>query len=129
MEANDHAGADTITLPAGVYNLTIAGAGEDAAATGDLDITGSLTKTSGLTINGAGAATTIIDGGDLGSVFDVVSGTASISGVTIQDGNGASGGGVYNNGTLTLTNSTVSGNTAGGGAGQGGGGINDTGAT
>src|SRR5438046_1414468 len=47
-------GADTITLPAGTYTLAIAGAGEDAAATGDLDITGSLT------INGAGAATTII---------------------------------------------------------------------
>src|SRR3990170_5334510 len=33
-------GADTITLPAGTYNLTMAGTGGDANATGDLDITG-----------------------------------------------------------------------------------------
>ena len=32
-------GTDTITLAAGVYTLAIAGIGEDAAATGDLDIT------------------------------------------------------------------------------------------
>src|SRR5687767_3174871 len=31
-------GADTIALPAGAYTLAIAGAGEDANATGDLDI-------------------------------------------------------------------------------------------
>src|SRR5690349_20849605 len=35
-------GADTITLPSGTYTLTGA-ADEDAAASGDLDITGSLT--------------------------------------------------------------------------------------
>lgn len=32
MEANALAGADTITLPAGSYGLTIGGAGEDASA-------------------------------------------------------------------------------------------------
>ena len=35
-------GADTIFLPAGVYKLTIAGADENLAASGDLDIYGSL---------------------------------------------------------------------------------------
>src|SRR3990170_536776 len=111
IAANASPGADTITLPAAIYILTIAGANEDAAATGDLDITGDLT------INGAGAATTIIDGGDLDRVFHVKSGGAvSISGVTIQNGStvaiASDGGGIRNDGALTLTNSTVSGNTA-----------------
>ncbi len=116
MEANALAGADTITLPAGTYALTLAGAGEDAAATGDLDITGGKLPGS-LTINGDGAATTIIDGGDLDRVFHVASGTVSISGVTIRNGSAASGGGISNSGSLTLTNSSVSGNTAGSGGG------------
>jgi CSLREA domain-containing protein len=54
MEANALPGADTITLPAGTYILTIPGINEDAAATGDLDITADLT------INGADTASTII---------------------------------------------------------------------
>ncbi|MDO8616726.1 MAG: right-handed parallel beta-helix repeat-containing protein [Dehalococcoidia bacterium] len=117
IAANAAAGADTITLPAGPYNLTMAGVGDDAAATGDLDITDNLT------INGAGAATTIIQACDssggpctgVDRVFHVVSGTVSISGVTIRNGNTAGfagGGGILNSGTLTLTNSTVSGNSA-----------------
>ncbi len=75
-------GDDTITLPAGTYTFTIAGRSENAAATGDLDITANLT------INGAGAATTIIDAGALDRVFDISSGakTISISGVTIRNG-------------------------------------------
>ena len=44
-------GADTITVPAGTYTLSIAGTFEDAAATGDLDITDELT------FSGAGADT------------------------------------------------------------------------
>src|ERR1039457_2976318 len=54
LAANANAGADTITLPAGTYTLTLANSGglnEDACLTGDLDVTDSLT------INGAGAAT------------------------------------------------------------------------
>ncbi len=47
QESNALPGPDTVILPAGVYTLTIAGAGEDAAATGDLDIT------ENLTLNGA----------------------------------------------------------------------------
>jgi CSLREA domain-containing protein len=50
QEANDTAGADTIVLPAGTYALTHYGALEDAAATGDLDVT------SDVTIEGAGAS-------------------------------------------------------------------------
>lgn len=55
-EANALAGPDEIALAAGTYLLTLAGAGEDAAASGDLDVTESVTVT------GAGAAATVIDG-------------------------------------------------------------------
>src|SRR4051794_16469490 len=55
IQANALPGPDTITLPAGTYRLTLAGANEDFAATGDLDIRDSLT------ILGAGADVTIID--------------------------------------------------------------------
>src|SRR3989344_2882469 len=55
--ANATAGADTVSIPAGTYTLSIAGAGEDTNTTGDLDITDDLT------INGAGNTATIIDGG------------------------------------------------------------------
>lgn len=58
-------GVDTIVVPVGTYTLSIAGAGEDANASGDLDITANLT------INGAGGATTIIDGAGLVRVFEV----------------------------------------------------------
>ena len=60
--------------------LGITGPNEDAGATGDLDITDDLT------VNGAGAGTTIIDGGALDRVFHVLSGTVGISSVTIRNG-------------------------------------------
>src|SRR5262249_13404074 len=41
--ANEHGGSNTIILPGGTFTMTVAGPGEDAAATGDLDITGNLT--------------------------------------------------------------------------------------
>jgi hypothetical protein len=54
IKANTTPGADTINVPAGTYTLTIPGAGENAAGTGDLDITDDLT------IIGEGPAITII---------------------------------------------------------------------
>src|SRR5215510_7899257 len=39
QEANALSGHDVVRLPPGIYPLTRTGAGEDAAATGDLDIT------------------------------------------------------------------------------------------
>src|SRR5205085_1536975 len=90
--------------------LTIPGTNENEAAKGDLDITQSLT------INGAGACTTIINGGGLDRVLHVVAGSVTISGVTITRGDSGdaanAGGGILNAGTLTLNNSTVSRNTA-----------------
>ena len=54
IAANVAAGANTITIPAGIYTLTITGTDEDAAATGDLDLS------SDITIIGAGAESTVI---------------------------------------------------------------------
>ena len=42
MEANALGGPVAILLPGGTYTLNIAGPGEDAATSGDLDITGRL---------------------------------------------------------------------------------------
>jgi CSLREA domain-containing protein len=120
QEANALVGADAIILPAGIYTLTIAGAGEDAAATGDLDIIETLT------ISGARPATTIIDGNAADRVFQTLTtGTVTtISGVTIRNGNSGadSGGGIsVSNGTsLTLNNALVT-NCVTGLAGEGGG--------
>jgi CSLREA domain-containing protein len=116
-------GADTIVVPAGSFTLSIPGAGEDANATGDLDID------SDVTIEGSGAAVSVIDGGGLDRVFNVVRGTSAIVGVTIQNGNSpgipfsplGGGGGIANGGSLTLSNSNVISNSAIGGFGVGGG--------
>jgi CSLREA domain-containing protein len=115
-------GADTIVLPAGTYTLSIAGAGEDANATGDLDITDDLT------IDGAGQALAIIDGGGLDRVLDIDPNdaglTVEVSRMTIQNGSvEGHGGGIRNSGTLTVKSVAVSGNTASGD----GGGITDFG--
>ncbi len=59
------AGADVISVPTGIYNLTLTGTSEDAAASGDLDILESVT------ITGAGAGLTIIDGQASDRVFDI----------------------------------------------------------
>jgi uncharacterized repeat protein (TIGR01451 family)/CSLREA domain-containing protein len=119
QQANAWPGTDAIVLPAGTYNLSIAGAGENAGATGDLDIT------DGLILNGAGATTTIIDGGALDRVLHIANGVAArISGVTLRNGLvNDSGGGVYNLGTLTLSDSAVTGNTSALPSGSAGGGI------
>lgn len=112
QEANALAGPQTIGVPAGTYELIIPGFGEDIAATGDLDITDDLT------ISGAGADATIIHANALDRMFHVdpsASGTiAEISGLTISNGDahGWGGGGVRNEGTLTLAEVTVTNNRA-----------------
>jgi hypothetical protein len=83
-----------------------------------------------LTITGASAPTTIIDGGHTAAVVTIRSGSVNLSQVTIRNGSGLShGGGIYNAGTLTITKTTVSGNTSNDnvviGGGLGGGIYND----
>jgi hypothetical protein len=78
-----------------------------------------------LKVIGSGATTTIVDGGGAGTVFTISSGTANVtlSNFTIRHGSGGfSGGGVINDGTLTINSSTISGN-----GGNYGGGIRNSG--
>lgn len=80
-----------------------------------------INKPSGtLTIEGPGADVLAISGGGSGQVFSVSpTSQVTISGLTMTDGVGAQGGGIQNNGTLTLSACTISGNTALGGGGGG----------
>ena len=131
------AGSDTIMLPSGDYRLAIAPSGSDDNSSGDLDIA------SNVTIDGAGAASTTVDGGGLDRVFSVDTGAlVTISGVTITGGHasdggpggpgvavaqggqtsaggfgnsGANGGAIFDVGTLTLSHDVITGNRAGNG--------------
>ena len=118
MEANALAGDDIIELPAGTFPLTIAGADDNLAATGDLDITDS---TGSLAIIGAGNET-IIDASGLGDrVFHAVNSSvdAAFQGVVITGGTVTGpGGGIYFNGSeLTIIDSTLTENHASGSGG------------
>ncbi len=109
---------DTINLPAGTYTLTRTGAADDTSILGDLDI---INDASGndVTINGAGSATTIIQGSATWNerIFHS-QGSFVMSGVTVRGGRNNSGAGIYSGSTLSLTAVTVTGNTSNG---QGGG--------
>jgi CSLREA domain-containing protein len=98
------AGADTIALAAGTYRLSIpvGTTGDD----GDLDVTGQLT------ISHAGVAPTVVDGARIDRVIQVLpGGNLTARGFTVRNGRTAqSGGGIRNEGTLSLSNVTVSGN-------------------
>ena len=112
---------DVISVPAGTYTLTLSGANENLAATGDLDITDNVE------IDGAGSNSTIIDGNNADRIFHIMSGVtdAIISGVAIQHGKvtNSNGGGIENSGVLSLSNCTVVSNvvttTVSGGGGGG----------
>ncbi len=105
--ANAWPGLDTVRLAAGTYHLTLPGSDEDAAETGDLDVT------DGLVIEGAGARHCVIDGGHLDRVLDVrSSGALELSRVTIRGGQVAgSGGGVRAGGDLTVIACSILDNT------------------
>ena len=115
---NAEAGLNTIVLqPGETYTLDVSGADEDAAATGDLDITDELV------IRGNGA--TIQIAGGIDRAFDVLpSGTLTLLDVTITGGSAARGGAVRNAGTLTVERSLLTGNSA-----TDGGAVSSTGTT
>ncbi len=83
---------------------------------GDYTITltsGSLAISSDMTIVGPGAGVLTISGENASPIFNVASDvTASISGLSMIDGNGTFGGALFNEGTLTVSNSTFANNTA-----------------
>lgn len=116
-------GTTTINVPAGTYTLSGSG----------------LTLSRNAVINGAGASSTTISGGNALQVLSVVTGVqATLNGVTISKGmagtpvscsgvglfsacaseNGNNGGGIANAGSLTVMNAAVSGNVAGPGSTQ-----------
>ena len=112
MAADAKGGSNTISLKSGTYTLTIAGANEDASATGDLDITGNLT------IKGAGSSRTIIDGNSLDRVIEVLHGKVNISGVALENGVANEGAGLMNlGGQVTLSSVVVTENRAEGNSG------------
>ena len=100
--ANANAEADVINLPAGTYTLS----------SGDLNIT------SEVTITGAGAGTTIIDGNDAYRVFMLSNSAANLTltDLTVQNGSDSSNGGgiLVNNSAaqLSATRVIITGNNA-----------------
>src|SRR5204863_9561279 len=118
QERNSLAGADTIVLPAGTYTITI------RPGSNVTDSTGGFLIGDDLTIVGAGADVTFVDGGRLDNVFATraLSKTINISNLTIQNGNVNAfrlGAGVFAQGTnnVTLTDVVVQNNLAGDGGG------------
>jgi len=106
-------GADIVMVPPDTYTLTLVGPGEDAAATGDLDLTASvelLGSPAGAIVDGNGADRVVdIDPVHTGGVV------VGITNITVRNGAGVTqGGGIRNAGTLTLTSSRVSSSTASG---------------
>jgi len=141
-ECTAGSGADTVAVPKGTFSLALPGPGEDANATGDLDLL------SDLTLQGAGATRTTIDAAALDRVLDVLAGTTvTVDAITLTGGSTAAGtagtsptpvagtdtfggpggssengGGIRNAGTLTVQNSEISDNATGSG-GPGGSGV------
>ncbi|MCP5144159.1 MAG: DUF4347 domain-containing protein [Gammaproteobacteria bacterium] len=106
IATNNSAGANSIMLPSGTYQLTRTGDAEDGGYTGDLDVIGDLV------LEGAGAGSTQVigDGGD--RVFEILGSALTLSGVTISGGVENRGGGLYVDGTLDATDITVADNAA-----------------
>jgi CSLREA domain-containing protein len=105
IAANARPGPDTVIVPAGTYVLMQAGQGEDEARTGDLDIRDDLT------LMGAGAEATRIDGNRTDRVFEIRgAAVVLLNGSAVENGSvpGDNGGGISNRstGTLRLENCT-----------------------
>lgn len=95
------------------HAISLASSG-DTIGIGPATYKENLTISISLNIFGSDAATTIVDGGGIGTVFVISSTTANVkfSKLTIRNGHGNYGGGISNVGTLTVNNSTISGNIA-----------------
>lgn len=101
LQANASNDSAFIYLGSGTFTLTM-GAGDDVGAVGDLDI---FNPNYLVTIIGAGHDQTIIDGGGLDRVFHILPGAVvRLENLTIQGGQTTeSGGGIRNEGSLSLT--------------------------
>ena len=158
IAANLSPGPDTVVVPSSTYELTVVGTFEDAAVSGDLDLLGevviegaeplpSIVDAGGTTGIGdrvfhvhPGANVTFskitIQGGNLGTFeCDIgcgggisTSGLTTLLDSTIQGNNALQGGGVRNDGTMTIRRSMIIDNGVGGSSTEFGGGISNTGA-
>lgn len=114
QEANASSGS-VVIVPAGTYELTLVGADEDLAATGDLDIL------AGTQVEAAGGVV-VIDANGLDRVIDVhapqvlnciIGSCVSLEGLTLRGGVEVQGGGLrLVSGTVTLLGSAVLSNQA-----------------
>jgi hypothetical protein len=114
-----------------VTNLNDSGAGSlrqaiiDANPGDTIDfaanLTGTITLTTAelvvgknLTISGPGLSVLTVSGNNASRVFNITGGIVSISGLTIANGHStsANGGGIYNDGTLTVASSAITDNQA-----------------
>ncbi|MFV9507518.1 MAG: reprolysin-like metallopeptidase [Oscillochloridaceae bacterium umkhey_bin13] len=98
-------GANILELNAGVYQLSLSGAGP-------------LVVSDPLTIEGAGPGQTIIDGGGLDRIFDLQANQVVLRNLTIRNGaTDGDGGGIHSRANLTLENVVIAGNQAQGNGG------------
>lgn len=114
--ANANDGDDVVLVPPGLYTLTGA-VGEDAAESGDLDVTDA---NDALLIDGAGAGATTISGGGIDRVFDVLQfAQLELRDVKLVGGAPAEDGGAIRNfeGDLLIRDSVLEGNVSGGDGG------------
>jgi CSLREA domain-containing protein len=113
--ANVSTTPDTIILPVGVLRIGLAGAGENANATGDFDISNPLT------ILGQGSSATVIDGGRYDRIFEIIgSHGVSFANMTLRNGAGGqlNGGAIYaETGHIGMDHCAVVGNSAAHGGG------------
>jgi hypothetical protein len=95
-------GGETIAIPAGTYELASV-----------------LTVNKSLTFNGAGARSTILDGGGATQILSIAAPAAqvTITGVTLRNGKSTGGGALSSSVPLTLTDSAILGNTSTGAGG------------
>ena len=129
MEANALGGSHSILLPSGTYSLTQLGQDDNAASTGDLDITADIVITNGtstpprITANYNHRVFDVREGGSLSLInIQVTGGEATVSGfggginvgigatllledVVINENIANVGGGIYNKGTASIQDS------------------------
>jgi CSLREA domain-containing protein len=104
VASNTCSGTQTIEIPAGGYTLTIPGINEEAAATGDLDITDDVTM--------IGIAAPSIHGNVDRAIHIHPGVTATFDHIWLADGTAIHGGALANEGDLIATSFTCNYNTA-----------------
>jgi hypothetical protein len=111
-----------INVPAGIYTLTRPPTGTDDESSGNLNLSTPIVAAATIVISGAGAGTTVIDANQIDSAMEIETGRiVTLRGITLRNGRTApsrSGGGIFNLGSLTLSECVIEGgrtNGAGGG--------------